>query len=637
MATDNIERVHYYQRQFLGAEDFNAEQAYHRDMRRRHNLAQHTWGIVAGLELQAQHQQGDPSARDIFIQPGFAVDGFGREIVVLHAQPLDPQLFAAFTGTRTLTVWLTYAEAMTHRPAAGYEDCQATDSFSRLSEAFGVLVEPKGDEHDPLTVDDKTAVPYDPTKTPAPNTFVLPADGSAPYQQFPPDEDRPAWRLKLGSVVWDGNARVFRDTAPEVLAEGRTYAGAVADKLLAPAGKLRIAPRQAFADPAQVDAFAQLEGPLRVDGKLTAKTDVFLHGGKVYVQGKDGADDNVVLWAGRGANDSGPGVDLRVHIGEPFKPAEPAKLARLSIGPVASGGKEKTVFAVRNDDKAELPTGSLEFRSAMRQFINVEQGQYGSGYQQAAMYWRSGGDFYWYRGGVHDDGNGQPGTGGVALMRLEAGGKLHALGAAEVHGDFTADGPTRVRGPLSTDQNITVAPSGDSFLRTRHVQGKDSGSDFVGPLYLNWNTGKNVVVGRAGGPTSDFEVNGALRVAGPLSVTGNNNLFKVKPVPLALRNGGINTPRTWSISYAGEFSEVYAVFAVLQGFSLWNHDGDTSFPMSPGQHAEDLAAIVQHMLVRVTAYNVNGASGEVYCSESRAANEADNTVLFSVIVMGRPA
>ena len=45
----DIERLNYYEGEFLGATDFQAEQEYHRDMRRRHNVGQHTWGIVSGL------------------------------------------------------------------------------------------------------------------------------------------------------------------------------------------------------------------------------------------------------------------------------------------------------------------------------------------------------------------------------------------------------------------------------------------------------------------------------------------------------------------------------------------------------------------------------------------------------------
>src|SRR5438874_2180980 len=52
MANDVIERLRYYEHQYLGALDFEDEQGYHRDMRRRHNIGLHAWGIVVGLELE---------------------------------------------------------------------------------------------------------------------------------------------------------------------------------------------------------------------------------------------------------------------------------------------------------------------------------------------------------------------------------------------------------------------------------------------------------------------------------------------------------------------------------------------------------------------------------------------------------
>src|SRR2546425_454266 len=96
MPVDDIERLHFYQRQYLGAEDLEAQQTYHRDMRRRHNLGQHTWGIVVGLELIETPLDGDPGGVDVYITRGMAVDGFGREIVLLDAVKLDPALFSGF-------------------------------------------------------------------------------------------------------------------------------------------------------------------------------------------------------------------------------------------------------------------------------------------------------------------------------------------------------------------------------------------------------------------------------------------------------------------------------------------------------------------------------------------------------------
>ena len=51
MSTTQIPtRVRFFNGQFLQAADLVDEQAYHVQMRWRHNLALHSWGIVAGLE-----------------------------------------------------------------------------------------------------------------------------------------------------------------------------------------------------------------------------------------------------------------------------------------------------------------------------------------------------------------------------------------------------------------------------------------------------------------------------------------------------------------------------------------------------------------------------------------------------------
>src|SRR5215469_2460472 len=103
----DIERLNYYEGEFLGAVDFQAEQEYHRDMRRRHNVGQHTWGIVSGLDIAQVPVPGSTSnAVDVYIQPGMAVDGFGREIVVLNKTQLTLDLFAAYINPGLLNVWI---------------------------------------------------------------------------------------------------------------------------------------------------------------------------------------------------------------------------------------------------------------------------------------------------------------------------------------------------------------------------------------------------------------------------------------------------------------------------------------------------------------------------------------------------
>ena len=70
------ERVHYREGQRLLAADLRAEQAYHDAARRRHALSGHTWGIVRGLAPAV-----DDDGR-LLIQPGLAVDGYGREMLL---------------------------------------------------------------------------------------------------------------------------------------------------------------------------------------------------------------------------------------------------------------------------------------------------------------------------------------------------------------------------------------------------------------------------------------------------------------------------------------------------------------------------------------------------------------------------
>ncbi|EGJ35416.1 hypothetical protein LYNGBM3L_03900 [Moorena producens 3L] len=72
-----IQRPNYFTSQFLVEKDFNDEQAYHRDMRLRHNSLLHDWGVVEGLEVTRAGQ------KKIAVSEGMAIDKYGREIIVL--------------------------------------------------------------------------------------------------------------------------------------------------------------------------------------------------------------------------------------------------------------------------------------------------------------------------------------------------------------------------------------------------------------------------------------------------------------------------------------------------------------------------------------------------------------------------
>lgn len=279
MAINDIERIHYYQRQYLGAADFEAQQAYHRDMRRRHNLGHHTWGIVAGLELMEKDKEGGATGVDVFIQPGMAVDGFGREILLLEPYALPEELFAAYVPDpnlpdgRWIRVWLRYHEENVQPPRYGYAVCDVGDQFYRTRETFRVIV----GELTPAQRRDKVTLAG---KQLDADSVV--ADASIAYQEFTDASPVPRWLIQIGWVRWlpaPGGYFVKSQTDDEKkkVVSDRVYIGSVAESVLSPSESLRLRPRVAFADPDAVD-FARIEGRLRVDGRIVAKKNVLVEG-----------------------------------------------------------------------------------------------------------------------------------------------------------------------------------------------------------------------------------------------------------------------------------------------------------------------------------------------------------------------
>lgn len=113
MPDDITKRMRYFDRQFLRAKDFQDEQAYHLNRRRRHNRLLHTYGIAEGLEVKQSSVLGEEKM--VLVTRGTAYDPQGLEIVLSADQKLDLSSVAVSPGspvsyTSPLYLTITYTE-----------------------------------------------------------------------------------------------------------------------------------------------------------------------------------------------------------------------------------------------------------------------------------------------------------------------------------------------------------------------------------------------------------------------------------------------------------------------------------------------------------------------------------------------
>ena len=103
-------RVNYFTHQLLREQDFKDEQAYHIEMRRRHNRLFHSWGVVEGLDVV---QKG---THEISVEPGVAIDNEGREIILEESETRD---LSSFTHASEAFITIAYQQEDTDHFSAG--------------------------------------------------------------------------------------------------------------------------------------------------------------------------------------------------------------------------------------------------------------------------------------------------------------------------------------------------------------------------------------------------------------------------------------------------------------------------------------------------------------------------------------
>ncbi len=144
------ERLHYFTGQFLTQRDFQDEQNYFIGKHRQHNRYLHGYGTVCGLKV-VQHPNPDCRDRFVILEPGFALDCCGREILVKEpiyfdvikyfaAQNIDLNSIKPEDGNHLL-LSLCYNECKTEFVSALYSECGCDEMGSdanRIYEGFEV-------------------------------------------------------------------------------------------------------------------------------------------------------------------------------------------------------------------------------------------------------------------------------------------------------------------------------------------------------------------------------------------------------------------------------------------------------------------------------------------------------------------
>jgi hypothetical protein len=350
MVAEGLQRPKFFEGQYLGSADLTAVVEYQRSQLGRHSLGGHTWGIAMGLQLLEKPSLVNPSQVDVFVQPGFAWDGFGRPIALNEPVQVSPELFrdlvydpvqddAAASGSgadgRLVPVWLRYVETATQSPRPGFELCEEDDQFSRFQEGFQIVVGERrtaADQRDPVSlagaaVDAQQALKrFDAA---APEVF----DTSVPHQAMPGAGSRANWYVPIGLVRWLPNINInligsFVALTPADLANSRRrrhYAGLVAEGVQAADGILRLKDRARDASALWTDELVWVEGSLRVEG------DVRLFGTRLDWRNVAGQDAAVPLQMMRAAAPGGFTM-LQAAIGQ-----DTGGMNRFGVGPLQPG------------------------------------------------------------------------------------------------------------------------------------------------------------------------------------------------------------------------------------------------------------------------------------------------------------
>jgi len=381
------ERPQFFEGQYLSADDLAAIVDYLRVTNARQNIGQHTWGVVIGLELVSQ--EISDTAVEYYVQPGVAIDGYGRIIVVSEPALIDPEKFVSITSGN-VDIWIGYRESEFEATRKGFQVCAAQDNYARINETYVIDVGSKLsilDRQSGVTINEQLVVDAREALVSVDPESSLLCDASIPHQQLPVNDEDSIWLIPLGHVKWSSASTSFLPlvdpTELDDLAAGtsaqspdqvyealiasrakRRLIGTVSESIFAADGVIRLRKRSAKFDASVTNDSVCNKSKIQsvdlkvCDGELIPKELVWLEG-DVRVTG------DVRLFDGRieFKNDKGSDYVERTVAGSLVSAISPLLIQRTDGN--SKGGSDLQILLGQTDDGSNrLAIGSILFEGS---------------------------------------------------------------------------------------------------------------------------------------------------------------------------------------------------------------------------------------------------------------------------------
>lgn len=130
-----LQRPNYFSGRLLGVNEFVAEQEYHQNKQRLHNLHCHGAGVVHGLKVSVAN---DKAGWTVIIQAGVAIDPAGNEVYLCA-----PTKFMLFDSATEIQVGIRWVERLSGSiPVAGSEPDEPATMRAHVEEGCEVILNP---------------------------------------------------------------------------------------------------------------------------------------------------------------------------------------------------------------------------------------------------------------------------------------------------------------------------------------------------------------------------------------------------------------------------------------------------------------------------------------------------------------